>query len=108
MLRDVDGAERPVDEDGNPIRVSLRDRWGFKRPVTVGKPAIFCNPVRKEHNDRIFEISIPEQHPVCYKLEGDLDRLVNNQFGLGQLFEIDVWEFEMLCVPSLKNDWGER
>lgn len=66
--------------------VSLQDQFQPNAVnVTVKAPEFFCNPVRKRHNDKTYNIIDPAAHLTWYKIaapQGAAHRVrVRNQFG---------------------------
>jgi hypothetical protein len=71
-------------------------------------PVLLCNPVEKTHNDIVTPIQNPDDHLVCYKLEGTqftATAQVGNQFGEEIL---TVEPADLLCVPSRKTSLEEK
>jgi hypothetical protein len=81
--------------------VTLEDQFG-RAEALVGRPALLCNPARKNDED----IGDPTAHLVCHQTRDRAERrdvLVRNQFGDQRLVAAKPG---LLCVPSEKN--GER
>jgi len=92
--------------DGQPVsaQVGLSDQW-FASKHKVATPALFCNPVVKNHNGTITPVLHPNDHLACYKMTPvAFDKAVqlHNQFG-DPKFESK--KADMLCVPSLLLQW---
>lgn len=87
---------------GIPAAVRLSDQFGNAN-LQVGKVVRLCNPVRKLHDGRAFEIRHPDLHLVCYAIRQNVPRQVQvrNQFGIRQL---NVTRANRLCLPSYKNE----
>jgi len=92
--------------NGNPVvaTVGLSDQW-FQSTHKLARPILFCNPVQKNHNGKVFPILHPNDHLTCYKMTPQsFDKTVqlHNQFG-DPLFQSR--QADMLCVPTLKLQW---
>ena len=87
---------------GIPAAVRLSDQFGNAN-LQVGRVVRLCNPVRKLHDGRAFEIRHPDLHLVCYAIRQNVPRQVQvrNQFGTRQL---NVTRANRLCLPSYKNE----
>jgi hypothetical protein len=57
--------------------------------LNVGAPVTFCNPVRKKHGDKVFEIVNPDAHLIMYNTGKPTVKIfdveVDNQFGVQRL-----------------------
>ena len=87
---------------GIPAAVRLSDQFGNAN-LQVGRVVRLCNPVRKLHDGRVFEIRHPDLHLVCYAIQQNVPRQVQvrNQFGQRRL---NVTRANRLCLPSYKNE----
>ncbi|MBI1986909.1 MAG: hypothetical protein HYS70_01000 [Nitrospinae bacterium] len=94
-----------------PFDVKLEDQFG-PMTVTVTKPTLLCNPVKKERDgEGAEEIKNPANHLVCYQItrskavpsQSPFKRIrvfLRNQFGPEVL---DARAMGGLCAPSLKD-----
>ncbi len=84
--------------------LALRDQFGFEPQVELLKPRLLCNPVEKIHHDQVTPALNPEDHLMCYGIEGtqlEASALVSNQFGKENL---NLRPADLLCVPSRKQE----
>ncbi len=84
--------------------VTLDDQFSGPDTVRVEHPALFCNPVKKVHDGKTFNILEKDLHLTCYDIFGP-KRTEATQFGVKNQFEQDtftVTSFQLLCVPSAK------
>ena len=90
---------------GIPAAVRLSDQFGNAN-LQVGRVVRLCNPVRKLHDGKAFEIRHADLHLVCYAIRQNVPRQVRvtNQFGSRRL---NVTRANRLCLPSYKNESPE-
>lgn len=92
--------------EGQPINASvgLQDQFHMQSAVQILDPQLLCNPVEKEHAGATTPILHPDDHLVCYAIEGSTfdgaNVVTHNQFVQGTL---SVGAARMLCVPSSKD-----
>ncbi len=86
------------------LEVTLKDQFSGPDTVRVEHPALFCNPVKKVHDGKTFNILEKDVHLTCYDIFAP-KRTEATQFGVKNQFEQDtftVTSFQLLCVPSAK------
>jgi hypothetical protein len=88
------------------LKVTLKDQFDLstmKPPTTIlGKPLYFCNPVMKNKEP----IMNPKYHLAVYSINlpnGLRTVQIKNQFGG---FKLCVGNAAMLCVPTIKHEFG--
>lgn len=87
------------------VTVELADQWGLA-PHGVFAPRYFCNPVEKLGPPPLVPSGpppAPEDHLACYDIDpmlGAPQAVVEDQVAPGMH---DIFESELLCVPSRKN-----
>jgi hypothetical protein len=84
--------------------VGLQDQF-FASQHTIGRAVLFCNPVRKQHNNVITPITNPNDHLTCYSMTPvPYVRVVGlrNQFGE---HGFQSRAADMACVPTQKVAW---
>ncbi len=91
-------------------RVILKDQFGTSE-AQVLDPVRFCNPVQKDHNDKLTPIRHRDHHLKFYRIETkdpDVTRVVyvDNQFGKQQKLVLTKPLF--LAVPTQKLYPGEH
>lgn len=95
-------SEEAVVED-----VVLKDQFGGSENVTR-KAVYFGVPVRKKHDDKVFEIKNERDHLTVYEIKptkADVKIEVADQIGKNTLtVSSTVW----LCVPSVKDSFTEE
>jgi hypothetical protein len=88
--------------------VRLADQFPPGEIVTVGKPKLLCNPVRKTRSDRVTKIVDRRQHLKAYVTVpnsagvADIDVLVSNQFGRDKRLRVEDKVFRLM-VPTRKS-----
>jgi hypothetical protein len=89
------------------LHVRLRDQFtvGPRERTRVVRPTLFCNPVRKVHDDTPFPIVNPNNHLTSYAIETDEEFAgtqveIDNQFQADAVF--DVVRPVRLLVPTRK------
>ena len=89
------------------VLANLKDQFTSEN-VTVLRPVIFCNPVRKSHNGVATGILHPNIHLTCYTTSTSafpgIAINIRNQFGVFNA--LGVRQPDLLCVPSLKLTWS--
>jgi hypothetical protein len=89
----------------DPVRVRLDDQFSADSVrARVLRPNLFCNPVRKVHDDVVFPIVNPNNHLKSYVIESAEEFVerqveVNNQFGTAVLHVVNP---ARLLVPTRK------
>ncbi len=84
--------------------VALQDQF-FASNHTMGRPVLFCNPVRKWHSGVVTPIANPNDHLTCYSMSRvPFTRVANirNQFGD---LQVKTSYADMSCVPTQKLAW---
>jgi len=91
-----------------PPNVVLKDQFnrkGFK--VKIGKAVVHCNPVKKIVGGKIFPITNPNAHLLCFRIKAPKQAtptvVVTNQFGRAKL---RTGQPNLLCLPSWKSLTG--
>jgi hypothetical protein len=84
-------------------RVDLRDQFNVQDDVVVFEPFALCNPVQKSHAGVVTPIEHPDDHLVCYLIQGSQ---VYEWISIGNQFTnntpILARYSRELCVPSEK------
>jgi hypothetical protein len=87
-----------------PPVVTLRDQFGPKPPVQVGKPRFFCTPVRKVREGHPpVGVKNAKDHFAVYDLPpqpGNVKIKTRDQFGNR---ELKVLKSVLLAVPTEKQ-----
>ena len=89
------------------VLVGLNDQFTSEE-VWVYEPVFFANPVQKTHDGVVTEIKNEDEHLVFYSIVGDsfsTSVQIDNQIS-GQE-TIDVYDPELLAVPSWKISWEQ-
>ena len=89
--------------DTTEVLFDLRDQFLTEQQVKLGNPVALCNPVEKNHDGIITPRKNPDDHLMCYQIEGlpfDTNVRTFNQFGDAGY---PVTRADMLCVPSEKT-----
>lgn len=89
------------------VVANLKDQF-LSENVTVLRPVLFCNPVKKIHNGVTTAILHPDVHLTCYATSTSqfpgTNINIRNQFI--QINNFAIRQPDLLCVPSEKLQWS--
>jgi hypothetical protein len=86
-------------------RVGLRDQFNVQDNVAVLEPFALCNPVQKGHAGVITPIENPDDHLVCYLIQGSqVYEWINIRNQFTDNTPILARYSREICVPSAKEE----